>query len=252
VAAAADDGGTAFVVLAGGSGSRVGTSVNKVYLPLAGRRVVSWSFVWAREVPQVDRFVLVARREDLDLARRVVADELAGLPVQVIEGGASRHGSEQAALDHLAPDVATGRVRVVALHDAARPLAGPRLVRTVVTTAASVGGAVPAVPAEGLLAVDAAGHPQLTCTDDALRPAPRPHLARVQTPQAFRAPGLIDAYAAAGEAGFEGTDTASSVEAHGHLAVRIVPGSRHNLKVTFPPDLALAGRVLAAHAYRLP
>ena len=250
-------GATAFVVLAGGSGARVGAEVNKVYLPLAGRRVVSWSFAWAREVPQVRRFVLVVRAEDADLARATLAAEVPGLAVDVVVGGATRHDSEQAALDHLAPAVTRGDLDVIALHDGARPLAGPALVRSVVTTADRVGGAVPAVPAEALLPVDVDGRPTHPDGADGAGSAfgavhPDRRLARVQTPQAFRAAALCAAYAAAATDGYRGTDTASSLEAYGGIAVRIVPGSRQNLKVTYRHDLALAERLLAGHGYRLP
>ena len=255
-----DAGGVAFVVLAGGSGSRVGAGINKVYLPLAGRRVISWSFVWARQVSLVRRFVLVVRPEDAELASATVATlggggggggEMSWPAIDVVLGGATRHDSEQAALDHLAPAVSRGDLDVIALHDGARPLAGPGLVRSVVTTAAAVGGAVPAVPAEALLPVDAAGRPALDAAGPGVPDAGR-RLARVQTPQAFRAADLCAAYAAAARDGYRGTDTASSMEAYGRVDVRIVPGSRQNLKVTYPHDLALAERLLAAHGYRLP
>jgi 2-C-methyl-D-erythritol 4-phosphate cytidylyltransferase len=246
-------GRTAFVVLAGGSGSRVGAGINKVYLPLAGRRVISWSFVWARQVPEIGRFVLVVRAADVELARDTMARELPGLAVDVVEGGATRHDSEQAALEHLSSAIARGEVQVVAVHDGARPLAGPALVRSLVTTAAAQGGAVPAVPAEGLLPVDADGRPTPGADADGDAGLPgQPHLARVQTPQAFRATDLLAAYAAAARDGYRGTDTASSMEAYAPVPVRVVAGSRQNLKITYPHDLALAERLLAAHDYRLP
>jgi len=243
----------AFVVLAGGSGSRVGAPVNKVYLPLAGRSVLAWSFAWARQVAAVTRFVLVVRADDLVTARDVVAREVAGLDVDVVVGGATRHASEVAALDHLAPAVERGELDVIALHDGARPLARPDLVRRVVATAAAVGGAVPAVPAEGLLPVDAAGEPAVPAEDagaglpeDAAAGGGPLRLARVQTPQAFRAADLLTAYRAAARDGFQGTDTASCLEAYSPLEVHVVPGSRHNLKVTFPHDLLLAAELLGA------
>lgn len=231
---------TAFVVLAGGNGTRVGAAVNKVYLPLAGRRVISWSFVWAAQVPEIVRFVLVARAEDADLARRTLRDEVGGLEVDVVPGGATRHGSEVAAFDHLRPWIEAGEIDVVAVHDGARPLAGPELIRSVVRTAAVTGGALPALPAVNVLPVDASGVP---CPAVAVQPG---DLVRVQTPQAFRARELLAAYRAAAQAGFTGTDTASSVEAFSELAVRAVPGSSRNLKVTYPHDLLLAERLLAA------
>ncbi|RJK98353.1 2-C-methyl-D-erythritol 4-phosphate cytidylyltransferase [Vallicoccus soli] len=233
-------------MLAGGSGTRVGAGLNKVYLPLAGRRVVSWSFRWASAVPEVGAYVLVVRPEDRELAEEALRREVR-LPVRLVVGGGTRHASEQAALDVLAPDVRSGAVEVVAIHDGARPLAGPSLWGSVVRTAADVGGGVPALPATGVLPVLDDGHPH-----PGPPPGPDPGaLLRVQTPQAFRAPELLDAYAAAGRAGVEGTDTSSTVTRFGGLAVRAVPGSRENLKVTYPHDLFLAERLLAAHRYQL-
>jgi 2-C-methyl-D-erythritol 4-phosphate cytidylyltransferase len=245
----ARSGRAAVVVLAGGSGSRVGAGINKVYLPLAGRRLVSWSLQWASQVPEVGTFVLVVRPEDADLAQDMLCREAAGLDVRLVLGGATRHESEDAALAHLAPDVESGELDVIAVHDGARPLAGPSLFRSVVTTADVVGGAVPALPAVGLLPVGRYGQPH---ADGARTRLDAARLARVQTPQAFRAKDLLIAYAAAHENGYLGTDTASSVEAFSDLVVQTVAGSRQNLKVTHPHDLVLAGQLLAAHDYRLP
>ena len=63
------DAPTAAVVLAGGSGSRVGAAGNKVYLPVAGRPLLSWALAAFAAAPSVRRLVLVARPADLDLAR---------------------------------------------------------------------------------------------------------------------------------------------------------------------------------------
>lgn len=240
-------GTTAAVVLAGGSGSRVGAALNKVYLPLAGRRVVSWSFTWAREVPEIGTFVLVVRPEDAELAERTLHREAAGLPVRLVVGGGTRHESEQAALDLLAEPILAGEVDVVAMHDGARPLAGPSLWGSVVRTARTVGGAVPALPATGVLTVGPDGHPVAPSAE-----APGPGLARVQTPQAFRAPELLKAYESARAAGYQGTDTSCTAERHSDLTVQTVAGVRSNLKVTYPHDLFLAERLLAGHRYRLP
>jgi 2-C-methyl-D-erythritol 4-phosphate cytidylyltransferase len=242
------EGRAAVVVLGGGSGTRLGAGVNKVYLPLAGRRVLTWSLLWASQVPEIGAFVVVVRPEDVDLAEEALRREARGLDVRLVVGGATRHESEDAALVHLAPYVEAGEIDVVAVHDGARPLAGPALFRSVVTTAQAVGGAVPALPALGVLAVGADGQPGRG--PGSAGAAQR--LARVQTPQAFRAKDLLAAYAGALEARFQGTDTASTVEAFSDLVVQTVAGSRQNLKVTYPHDLVLAERLLAANRYRLP
>ena len=229
----------AFVVLAGGSGSRVGAVLdgapaNKVLLPLGGRAAVCWSLGVAAGMPEVGVLMLVARREDLARCHEILGQDLPGVEVEVVPGGSSRHGSEQAALDALAGRVRDGRVRLVAIHDGARPVITAELVRRVLVEAGRLGGALPVVPSEGLLRMTSAG----------LVPGGGRHLVRVQTPQAFRAAELVAAFAAAAAAGREGTDTASTVEAFGGLAVAAVPGSRTNLKITYPEDVAAAERLL--------
>jgi 2-C-methyl-D-erythritol 4-phosphate cytidylyltransferase len=249
-ATAATAAGAAVVVLAGGSGTRLGGQVNKVYLPLGGRRLISWSFIWAAQVPSVGPLVLVVRRQDAEAAGQMLREDLpAGMSVEVVTGGDTRHGSEQSALDHLAPRIEDGQVDVVVLHDGARPLADPELFASVIGTARSVGGAIPALTAEGLLTADAAlvGSTSRAPMDAT---APAAHLVRVQTPQAFRALPLLRAYAQARVEGFQGTDTASSIERYTDLVVRAVPGSPANLKVTYPPDLVLAEKLLAMNDHR--
>lgn len=231
----------AVVVLAGGSGARLGAEVNKVYLPLAGRPVLSWSFAWAARLPDVQRFVLVIRPQDRALAERMLAEAWPGLGVELVTGGPTRHASEQAALDHLAAPIHDGTVGLVAIHDGARPLAGTRLFRAVLDAAAATGGAVPGVPATGLLPVP---------TPDGGTQAVAEQLVRVQTPQAFRAGPLLEAYRAAREGGYVGTDTAACLEAYSGsgLTIQVVPGHRYNIKVTYAGDLPLAERLLGAHA----
>jgi 2-C-methyl-D-erythritol 4-phosphate cytidylyltransferase len=244
----------------------VGAELNKVYLPLAGRPVLSWSLVWTGQVAEVSHVVLVVRPQDAERARQAVRAEAPRAEVVVVAGGATRHRSEDCAFELLAPLVERGVVDVIVVHDAARPLAGPALYRSVIATAAQVGGALPAIPAVGLLPVGPlpvgllpVGLVPVGLVPVGLLPVGPPDpgggpgtLIRVQTPQAFRARDLLAAYAAAHDHGLEGTDTAASVEAFSALAVRAVPGSRTNLKVTYPHDLVLAERVLAASNYRLP
>ena len=228
------------VVLAAGTGSRVGHSRNKVYLPLAGRRILTWSLEALHRVPGVDRLLVVVRPADHELAVEILDRELPGAAVDVIPGGATRHESEYRALRHLADHIRAGAVDVVLIHDAARPLASSAMTRRVLAAARKSGGAVPGVPVDGVLPVDPAGRVG--------RPIGE-RLVAVQTPQAFRAGPLLDAHEAAAREGFAGTDTASCVERYTALSVRVVPGDPSNLKVTFPDDLFIAERLLAESGY---
>jgi 2-C-methyl-D-erythritol 4-phosphate cytidylyltransferase len=226
---------TAYVVLAGGSGSRVGAERNKAFLPLAGRHVVSWSLLWASRVPSVSVLLLVTREVDRVLAREVLAKDLPGIPVEVIAGGSTRHGSECAALDHLAPLVFSGTIDLIAFHDAARPLAVPSVVSGVLEAAARLGSAVPALPSPALVPV---------VDDQASAPVVLGDHVCVQTPQAFRARDLVAAFDAAREAGFAGTDTAGTMEIFSSGPVRVMPGTRTNIKITFSWDVPAAERLV--------
>jgi 2-C-methyl-D-erythritol 4-phosphate cytidylyltransferase len=228
-------GRAAAIVLAGGSGTRLGATVNKVYLPLAGRPVIAWSSAVLAALPGVGPVVLVVREPDLDTATAAVAG--LGVPVEIVLGGANRQESELAGLRQLAGRIADGRVHTVLIHDGARPLLRPALAARVLEVARDVGGAVPGLPRDDLVAAGADGRLG--------GPAPA-GLVAVQTPQGFRAAPLLAAYEAAARRGFVGTDTASCVaEFAPDLAVRRVAGDGRNFKITFAHDLELAEAVLA-------
>ena len=229
------------IVLAAGAGTRVGNSRNKVYLPLGGRRIVTWSLELFRQVPDVGRLVLVVRDDDRELAAEVLDREFPGVPVDVVTGGDTRHESEYRALLHLADDIRRGEIDIVLVHDAARPLTPVRVVEEVLATAMRTGGAIPALPLEDVAGVDAAG--RISASD-------RTDLIRVQTPQAFRSAQLLAAYEAAAADGFAGSDTASCVERYQCVPVHVVAGDPRNLKVTFADDLLMAELMLAASGYR--
>lgn len=222
------------VVLAAGMGTRVGADGNKAYLPLAGRSMVSWSVEAVARSADIARTVLVFRRTERELAARTLADELPHLTVELVEGGDTRHGSEENALRHLAPDIESGAVDVVLVHDAARPLAGTAMMDTALATARSFGGAIPVLPAADVVNVDADG--RISPADGTL--------VRVQTPQAFRAGPLLTAYRLAAGGSFDGTDTSSCVQSFTDVDVRVFPGASTNLKVTFAHDVRLAEQLL--------
>lgn len=222
---------TAVVILAAGSGSRVGAEVNKVLLPLRGTPVLAWSVRDALALPDLRRLVIVVRPDDRAAVEEAVTPHLGEREVLVVDGGATRHASERAALQVLAADITSGAVDVVVVHDGARPLAGVDLWETVIATAREVGGAIPVTPVTQLL------HADLTPVTE--------EVGAVQTPQAFRARELLQAYDAAAVDGFEGTDTAACVATYADLAVAAVPSTLLNLKITFPEDVALAQELSA-------
>lgn len=218
----------AVVVLGAGSGTRVGAGRNKVLLEVGGVPLLARSLRTALQV--AGTVVLTVNPAD-DVTRAIAPHLSPDDEALVVPGGATRHASEWAALQALAPRIEAGEIDVIAIHDGARPLASRELYDDVVAAARERGGAIPVVAIEGLLTTDGA-------------PAPA-GLAGVQTPQAFRADTLLDAYRRAHADGFQGTDTAACLERYApDLAVAGVRSTPLNLKVTWPEDVALAEALL--------
>lgn len=234
--------GSVGVVLAAGMGTRVGADGNKAYLPLAGRRMVSWTLDSIAQVQEITRILLVIRHDERKRAERTLDRELPGVDVELVDGGGTRHDSEFMALQYLAADIESGAIDVVLIHDGARPLAGPGMMRAALSVASEFGGAIPALEAPDVVTVG---------PDGAISPRTERTLVRVQTPQAFRAAPLLSAYRAADREGFHGTDTSSCVEQFTDVDVRTFQGDERNLKVTYAHDLFLAERLLADAHYRL-
>lgn len=218
----------AAILLAGGSGARVGAVRNKVYLDLAGRPVIHWSLKALAGLPGLVRLVVVVRPEDLVTVHSLLRSDPTAHMAETVIGGDTRHESESNALEHLAASIEAGEIDVVLVHDAARPCVTPELVQRVAETAVATGGAVPGIEIdERLYSLDGG-------------PAPTTTVVRTQTPQAFWARPLLEAYRAAAADEFHGTDTARSIERYTDLEVAWVPGERLNVKVTFPEDLFVA------------
>ena len=222
---------SAIVLLAAGSGRRVGSDRNKVLLPLAGMPLLAHSVRTALQVEGAHRVVVVVRPEDRSEIGDALAPHLGTHDVWLVDGGDERHDSEYRALQALRDDIERREIDVVAIHDGARPLASAGLFQAVIDVAASDGAAVPAVPAGRLNTADGS-----LASDD---------LAAVQTPQAFGAQLLLTAYDAADADAFVGTDTAACLERYADVAIRAVAGERRNLKVTFAEDLRLAEELVA-------
>jgi 2-C-methyl-D-erythritol 4-phosphate cytidylyltransferase len=220
------------VVLAAGAGSRVGAASNKVLLPVAGVPVLAWSVRHVLALPYVEELLVVHAPGERAPVLDALSEHCAGATVTLLAGGGTRHASEWQALQVLAGPIDAGTIDVVAVHDAARPLAGPELFDAVVRAAHEHGGALPVRSLPGLIGCDPGRR-----RDPGV-------LVGVQTPQAFRAGPLLEAYRRAAAEGFEGTDTAACVERYAGLAAHAVDGPATNVKVTFPEDVALAERLL--------
>lgn len=218
-------GTVASIVLAAGSGTRFGHSMNKVWLQLNGKHIISRSLENSRSNFSNVRSILVINPDDEDFAREALIKDGALENTEIVHGGATRHESEHKALQYLKSDIEAGLIDLVLIHDGARPLATPELFVAIADGARSHGGAIPTI------ALDP--HEMDTARTETI--------ARVQTPQGFRAGQLLEAYEKAAVAGFVGTDTAACMEEFfPDVKTVAVPGDIFNIKITYPQDLAIA------------
>lgn len=225
----------AAIVLAGGQGGRMRRDVNKVYLPVGGRDMLEYSLQTFDLAPRVTRIVIVVRPDDRDHLSEIMEASPLATPTEVVGGGATRHQSEMAGLGQLAPAIEAGEIRLVAIHDGARPFLTLGLLDALLDAALEHGGSVPALPVEAPLYQRTNGEAQLMPLDS---------LRRMQTPQVFEAVSLLSGYRAAAVDGFEGVDTAETVERYTTLPVATVPGDPRNIKVTFIEDLWAADELI--------
>jgi len=215
----------ASIVLAAGSGTRFGHSMNKVWLQLNGKHIISRSLENSRANFSNVRSILVINPDDEQFAREALIKDGALANTEIVHGGATRHESEYKALQYLKRDIEAGLIDLVLIHDGARPLATPELFVAIADGAQTHGGAIPTI------ALDP--REMDTARDETV--------ARVQTPQGFRATQLLQAYEKAAVAGFVGTDTAACMEGFfPEVKTVAVPGDIFNIKITYPQDLAIA------------
>jgi 2-C-methyl-D-erythritol 4-phosphate cytidylyltransferase len=210
------------LLVAAGSGERLGASRPKAFVVLAGRPMLEWSLDALRAVPEVEAIV-VALPPGEDAPAGTV-----GTP-----GGATRSHSVRAALA-AAPQPADGRVVV---HDAARPLADPELFSRTLSALEQADAAIAAAPVTDTVK-QAGADRRVTATLD------RASLWAVQTPQAFRVDTLRRALDVPDEVLASATDDAALVERTGG-SVRLVESPPANLKVTTPLDLRVAELLLS-------
>ncbi|ROS78797.1 2-C-methyl-D-erythritol 4-phosphate cytidylyltransferase [Cellulomonas sp. PhB143] len=264
--------GVLAVLTAAGSGTRLGRGVPKALVELGGAPLVLHAARRLATSGVVDAIVVTAPAGAVDAVRALLADDAdVTVPVHVVPGGVTRQASVAAALDAVpgqapgAPgDVSGGAPLpghgVVLVHDAARPLATPGLVRRVVAAVrAGHPAVVPALPvtdtvkrvvtARGGTARGgtARGGTAPTAVETVVATVPRDELRAVQTPQGFDATTLRAAHAGPGSPA-PATDDAALVEALGRPVV-LVPGEPCAMKITTEHDLRVATLFLEEDAW---
>jgi 2-C-methyl-D-erythritol 4-phosphate cytidylyltransferase len=224
---------TAAVIVAAGSGERLGAGVPKALVPLAGEPLLIHAVRAFAAVEAVKTIVIVAGLDHLDAVRAALPADLADRVDACCAGGRTRAESVDRGLQSL-----PAGADVVAVHDAARPLVSSELIaRAVAALEPGWDAVAPAMPVVDTL--------KLADGERVVRTVDRRGLFGVQTPQVFGRITIERLHADHDPAAAEATDDLVLVEEAGGQ-VRLIPGELTNLKVTYPDDLRLAEALLAA------
>jgi 2-C-methyl-D-erythritol 4-phosphate cytidylyltransferase len=221
------------VIAAAGTGSRMKSRINKQYMLLNSRPILSYSLDVFEKYEAVDEIVIVAHPREIEYCEKEIVKKFGYRKVKkVIPGGHQRQDSVWAGLLQLNGD----STDYVAVHDGARPLLTSALLDDLIKEAGEWGAAIPGIYVRDTLKmVDRDGFVGNTLD--------RSSTVFIQTPQVFRFQEIYQAYEMAREEGFISTDDAALFEKY-IGRVKVVPGNYNNLKITTPEDLIIAEALL--------
>jgi len=220
------------VVLGGGMGQRLGATLPKQLLTLDGKSLLEHCVAAFCAAPGVDEVLVVMAAQYVDQVKAMLAGY--GKVTAVLSGGVARSDSTRVALAALGSAEECG----VLFHDAARPLVDQRIIASCVSALSVYGAVGTAVPSSDTIVVVSDG----VMTEI----PPRERLWRCQTPQAFRLSVIRRAHElAAADPDYAPTDDCGVVLRYlPDVPVHIVEGGEHNMKITYPQDLAIAEALL--------
>ncbi len=211
-------------------GKRMGASINKQYITLAGMPIVAHTIEVFQNCGLISGIILVIPEDEIPYCQKEVVERysLTGV-TSIVAGGAERQNSVMNGLKALRNIAADNDL--VLIHDGVRPFIDKQTIEEAMAATGENRGSLVAVPVKDTIKVATEGI--VTATPE------RSTLWHAQTPQTFRYMQIMSAHEKAEKEGFTGTDDCSLVERYGGV-IQIVKGSYTNIKITTPEDLILA------------
>jgi 2-C-methyl-D-erythritol 4-phosphate cytidylyltransferase len=222
---------TSAIIVAAGTGTRMGAGVDKLFLEVAGRPVVAHTWRRFDDAKCIGEIILVVRKGRQKMFEELAAKFHFRKPFRIVAGGAERQDSVWNGLEALSPTA-----EIVAIHDAARPCVSEELISETVKRAEETGAAVAAQPVTDTIKESADGRLIERTLD-------RSKLWAVQTPQTFRVGVIRRAISAARQKKLIFTDDTAACELIDQ-PIRLVSCVTPNPKVTVPGDLPLVEMLL--------
>jgi 2-C-methyl-D-erythritol 4-phosphate cytidylyltransferase len=227
------------IIVAAGKGVRMDESLRKQYIALAGIPILTRTLNIFDRCDRISRIIVVVPEADLDFCRNeILRPANLRKEISLVAGGVKRQDSVYNGLQ-----VIESEDGIIIIHDGVRPFVEPEHLIACIKGAEEQGACILGIPAfDTVKRVDS--------KDQIIQTHRRDALWLAQTPQAFQTKIIKKAHARAKQQGFIGTDEASLVERLG-TAVKIIPGSRSNIKITNKEDLELAQALLKGGFFKL-
>ncbi len=219
------------IIVAGGKGIRMGGAVRKQYMTLGERPVLGHTLAVFDAHEEIDKIFLVIPKDDFDFCREILSSLRLRKEAVPVSGGAARQDSVYNGLV-----AAEGTCDIVLIHDAVRPFVSAEQITACISGARECGACIPGLPVHDTLK-------QITEGDYIEKTLDRETVWLAQTPQAFQYDIIRNAHKIAKKQGYTGTDDASLLERLGKK-VKIISGSRYNIKITTREDMKLAKAIL--------
>jgi len=216
------------IILAGGTGTRLGDGTPKQFLPLGDRPMLLWSLDAFCSVEEISGIIIVSPHEHLALTEEIIQQHQIQGAIEIIEGGGTRQESSYNAVRCRKFDDDD----ILVLHDAARPFVSPTLIRQCIEETEMHGAAAVYVRATDTVT---------EIRDNRVQKIPeREILHYAQTPQSFKYHFIKEAHEHAREKGITGATDDASLAILAGFTVRAVTGDYQNIKITTPFDYELA------------
>lgn len=216
------------IIVAGGSGTRMGSAIPKQFLLLNGKPVLMHTIEVFHKAQAQPHIILVLHADFHAYWQQLCSDHNFTISHQLIKGGETRFHSVKNGLDSIPDDTDA----IVAVQDAVRPLTDKEIIDTSFTYALEHGNAIVAVKSRDSIRQLQNGRSISLLRDE---------IYLIQTPQTFKLEQLKKAYEHDYDNMF--TDDASVVERSG-IAINLIEGNYKNIKITFPEDIAIAEAIL--------
>jgi 2-C-methyl-D-erythritol 4-phosphate cytidylyltransferase len=217
------------ILVAGGRGTRMGTSISKQYIPIGGKPVLMHTLEAFHKADPLIQLILVLPKDDFDFWKDLCLQYGFSLTHQVVAGGATRFQSVKNGLDAIS--LSSG---LVAIHDAVRPFVSEEVIRESFAKAQEFGSAIAVIPLKDSL--------REVASDGVSQFRERHRFRLVQTPQTFRLEKIRRAFETPERGEF--TDDATVYEFQG-WQVTLIEGNMENIKLTTPEDLDFAEFLLS-------